>query len=390
MGRTVTATYVKRGSRYRVIIRPQGGSRITRAVPTREDARALVQHFNNLGLQGITITPQVPKPVPGSAAPSYPAIREALPPFLDQLVAIKELRASTASAYKNRLANWAYDLFGDTPWNEVTRDQIGAALIRARDAKKSAAVLEQIRCPLTRFYQWQVNMHRYTGVNPAGDLRFFLGKQPGKRNRKRDTQWFREDEASILMQACQALRPRWHAFLAVCFGGGLRWGEATALYRNDLDVRRERVHIQRTWSEDGGRIEACKDGEDRWVKLPPSTIAALRAHLEAMALEASVKDWSAEQRQLVFPNTVGRVTRYGYFLEGMWQPLLKATRLPYRKPHAMRHSYAAWLLERKVDLRYVKEQMGHASIDETEGTYGHLVPERHESVVAQLDEFLSP
>ena len=32
-------------------------------------------------------------------------------------------------------------------------------------------------------------------------------------------------------------------------------------------------------------------------------------------------------------------------LELVWQPLLAAATLPYRKPHAMRHSYAAWMLD---------------------------------------------
>jgi integrase len=33
----------------------------------------------------------------------------------------------------------------------------------------------------------------------------------------------------------------------VGFGGGLRWGEITALERTDIDWKRERVHVQRTW-----------------------------------------------------------------------------------------------------------------------------------------------
>ena len=119
----------------------------------------------------------------------------------------------------------------------------------------------------------------------------------------------------------------------VCFGGGLRWGEATALSSRDIDWARERVHVACTWSEKGGRIEPCKDGEDRWVKLPSATMAALRGHLEAMDLEGSVKDWRPPARELVFPNTVGRITRYGAFLELVWQPLLGASKLPYRKPH---------------------------------------------------------
>jgi integrase-like protein len=84
---------------------------------------------------------------------------------------------------------------------------------------------------------------------------------------------------------------------------------------------------------------------------------------------------------------VGRITRYGALLELVWQPLLAATTLPYRKPHAMRHSYATWMLEAGADLRWVKDQLGHASIDETEGTYGHLEREQHERRV-DLDAVL--
>jgi len=53
----------------------------------------------------------------------------------------------------------------------------------------------------------------------------------------------------------------------------------------------------------------------------------------------------------------------------------------------MRHSYATWMLEAGADLRWVKDQLGHASIEETEGTYGHLERERHERRV-DLDAVL--
>src|SRR5438445_344654 len=130
----------------------------------------------------------------------------------------------------------------------------GALIFAIRKAGKSIAVVEQVRCPLTKFYQWQMNVNRWSGPNPAADLKFFVGKQPSKKSRKRDLQWFRRDEAKLLLAACQAKLPRWYAFLRLCFGGGLRWGEATALERSDLDWTRGRVHVQRTWSEDGGRV----------------------------------------------------------------------------------------------------------------------------------------
>jgi len=383
---TITASYIKHGKKWRVLIRPVHAPRITRVVRTEQDAKDLVRHFNRLGMAGVDLG-QALAEARTETHRVFPALREALPAFLDEQVELGNLRRSTASAYENRLRIWAFPRLGDLPWNLLTREEIGAVLLAIRKAGKSAASVEQVRCPLTRFYQWQQNVHGYRGPNPAAELKFFIGKQPSKRARKRDLQWFRQGEARTLLAACQALKPRWVAFLMVGFGGGLGWGETTALAGQDIDWARERVHVARTWSEGGGRMEPCKDGEDRWVKLPPATIAALRAHLEAMDLEGSVKGWTPAARQLVFPNTVGRITRYGAFLELVWQPLLAAAKLPYRKPHAMRHSYATWMLEAGADLRWVKDQLGHASIDETEGTYGHLERERHERRV-DLDAVL--
>ena len=57
---------------------------------------------------------------------------------------------------------------------------------------------------------------------------------------------------------------------------------------------RGRIHVQRTYSEKGGRIEPCKDGEDRWVKASPALLTALRDHLAAVELEGQVKDWTRE------------------------------------------------------------------------------------------------
>jgi integrase len=182
-------------------------------------------------------------------------------------------------------------------------------------------------------------------ISRSADLKFFIGRQPSKRSGKRDLQWFPQREAKTLLEVCRELKSRWYAFLMVGFDGALRWGEITGLLRSDIDWTRQRVHVQRTWCEDGGRIELCKDGEDRWVKMTRATIAGLQAHCESMDLKGSLKRWTPEQHQLVFPNGVGRIGRYAAFHELVWRPLLTAAKLPYRKPHSMRHSYATWMLE---------------------------------------------
>jgi integrase len=377
---TISATWVPFGDKFRVLIRPANHPRLSRVVPTKQDAVDLSQHFNRLGLAGVDLA-QALAEAKGENQRLYPPLPEVLPTFLDEQVELKNLRASTARAYKNRLLTWAYPKLRQTPWNLVQREDLGALLLAIRKAGKSSGSVEQVRCPISRFYQWQVEVEKYKGPNPAADLKFFVGKQPSKKKRKRDIDWFPREDARELLKAAKILKPRWHPLLVVGFTGGLRYGELAALERTDLDAARARVHVQRTWSEKGRCIERCKDDEDRWVKLPASTFVVLAGHLEAMTLEGQLHKWDDEQRRLVFPNGRGKILRHSQFLEHVWQDLVEKTKLPYRKPHAMRHSYASWLLEEGADLRYVKDQMGHASIEETESSYGHLARERHEQRV---------
>ena len=110
------------------------------------------------------------------------------------------------------------------------------------------ASVHQVRSPIARFYQWQINVNGYRGPNPAADLKFFVGKQPSKKARKRDTQWFRKEEAQLLLKAAKALKPRWYAFL-IALRKALIFGEPSGdrtrdpliksqvLYRSELTAR---------------------------------------------------------------------------------------------------------------------------------------------------------
>lgn len=125
------------------------------------------------------------------------------------------------------------------------------------------------------------------------------------------------------------------------------------------------------------------------MKASPALLAALTAHLEAVALEGHVHDWTPEQRALVFPNKAGRIMQYSTFIEDVWQPLLAKAGLPYRKYHATRRTFATWLLSDGADLRWVQQQLGDASIAQTADTYGHVQPDRHEAAINALDQYLA-
>lgn len=66
---------------------------------------------------------------------------------------------------------------------------------------------------------------------------------------------------------------------------------------------------------------------------------------------------------------------------------LKHAGLPtHFSPHSLRHTFASLLLADGVSPAYVQEQLGHASIELTVGTYGRWLRKRAPGAVDRLDQ----
>ncbi|MBW7996933.1 MAG: tyrosine-type recombinase/integrase [Candidatus Glassbacteria bacterium] len=67
--------------------------------------------------------------------------------------------------------------------------------------------------------------------------------------------------------------------------------------------------------------------------------------------------------------------------------LLKRAKVRYRKFHDIRHTFASHLLSQGESPVYVKEQLGHASIQMTVDIYGHWIrTAENGQAVDRLDE----
>ena len=58
---------------------------------------------------------------------------------------------------------------------------------------------------------------------------------------------------------------------------------------------------------------------------------------------------------------------------------------PELRIHDLRHSYASYLINKKVDIYLVKELMRHDDIKQTANTYGHLYVERKQEIMSVFD-----
>ncbi len=67
-------------------------------------------------------------------------------------------------------------------------------------------------------------------------------------------------------------------------------------------------------------------------------------------------------------------------------PALAKAGLRRIRLHDLRHTFASLLIQNSESLAYVRDQLGHHSIQITVDTYGHLVPGANRQAVARLDE----
>jgi integrase len=381
------ATYTKRGQSYRIAIHANGERRYI-TVRSKSDAEGLVREIRRQELAGVNVleavksaraaTPDVPS--------SYPSLKDAVESFIEGQVKAGELRENTARSYRSRCRTWLYPTLGDVPVNQVTREQLGAVVRKVREAGKSYGIMRAMLNALKGTFRHMIETKALPGPSPAADLRWFQGRRKAQENGG-NIPFFTPQETTKVLDAFKAMHPRWYPFVATAFLAGLRFGELAALHRDDLDQESGILTVQRALS--GTKVQATKTGKVRHVRVSPALLKILRAHMEAMALEAAHEGWSAESRLLMFPTTAGMMMRYRYLCVNLWGPTLKRAKIVHRRFHATRHSYAAHMLTAGADPRWLADQLGHSKVSMTMDVYGKWIQRSaHDHIVSALDRLV--
>jgi integrase len=172
--------------------------------------------------------------------------------------------------------------------------------------------------------------------------------------------------------------PRWRPLLLTAIFTGLRASELRGLRWADLDLKRGELHVRQR-ADRYNRIGPPKsDAGERTVPLAPMLINVLRT-------------WKLARPKgdldLVFPNSRGGVADYSNIIKRGLRPVViaagvvtKTGAAKYPGLHSLRHFYASWCINRRVDgglelpLKLVQARLGHASIQMTADRYGHLFP----------------
>lgn len=167
------------------------------------------------------------------------------------------------------------------------------------------------------------------------------------------------------------------ALLLVLAYGGLRWGEASALRVQDVDLLRSRLSVRQTLSEVGGKLTVGtpKNHATRTVPIPNF----LRGELEPLLSGKRTGD-------LLFTSPQGGAWRNSNFRARRFDPAVKAAGLPRLKPHDLRHTAASLAVQSGANVKAVQRMLGHGTASMTLDTYADLFDSDLDGVATRLDE----
>ena len=175
-----------------------------------------------------------------------------------------------------------------------------------------------------------------------------------------------------------AIGDRYSALIFLLAYGGLRLGEAVALERSKVDVRRGRVLIDRSASEVEGRLTfgpTKTRGSTRTITLPRFVVDHLSQHMERYPTETG----------LLFSAPDGGPLRPNNFRRRVYGPALERADLPHQSIHALRHVCASQLAAAGGNAVEIAARLGHSNAGITQRVYVHLLATRDERL-AELQQ----
>lgn len=210
-----------------------------------------------------------------------------------------------------------------------------------------------------------------------------LGRLIKGKDLKSDIQPLTREEARDLLETLREHYSRYYPFFLCALRTGMRLGELRALEWGDIDFRGGFIEVRRAHVK--GHVTTPKNGKARRVDMSPQLASTLKVLLTERK-RAALAVGKGEINERVFINEAGGVIDEGNLRGRVFYKALAKAGMRRIRIHDLRHTFASMLIQNGESLAYVKDQLGHGSIQITVDIYGHLVPGANRQAVAKLDD----
>ena len=301
----------------------------------------------------------------------------------------EDLERTTLEQYQQHLRLHILPFIGRTKLSKLNAPMVRAFADRLREEGRSGTLVKYVIRSLGGVLS-DAQERGFIVRNPVHELRV---RRRGKRNAASQDRRGSKLKVGVdiptpdeIKRIIGAAEGRWRPFLLTAIFTGLRASELRGLRWQDIDFKKAELHVRQRADKHREIGPPKSEAGERTVPLPPTVASVLR-------------EWKLacpnSSLNLAFPNGKGGVEFHNNVIHrGLWPTLIAAgvvnisvdsdgneTASPkYTGLHSIRHFYASWCINRKVDgglelpAKVVQHRLGHSSIMVTLDTYGHLFP----------------
>lgn len=274
------------------------------------------------------------------------------------------LRQSTAELYKSQWDRLVRDSLGARPIANVTkthvadwRDELDPG--KPTQRRQVYALVRQVFAAAMR--------EEVIAENPAPPR---AAAQPAKHETEVLT-------PSEIVALAKKMPERYRALVLVSAWCGLRFGEAAALQRRDIDIEGRRISVRRgaMRTKDGTVVGSTKTRSSvRTVVIPSHIVGDIKQHLDDYV--------AADMSALVFAGANGRVLAPSSLYK-VFYPARKKIGHPGLHWHDLRHTAGTLAAQAGGTLREIQDRLGHSTVGAAM-RYQHAAAVRQQELADRL------
>lgn len=274
-------------------------------------------------------------------------------------------KVSTVETYRSFLNAHLIPYFGDKKVIELTPMMFNNFIKTKLDSGLAKKSVNHMLTLCHSIFQYYIDIEVITS-------------SPMKRVKKlkidfREMNFLSTEEIKIALDKCQVKYPDFYPLLATAIFTGARRGEILALNWTDINFVKKQIYFNKTFSR--GKVGTPKtETSRRRVSIPDFLVEILKNHRKN------------NFNSIVFCNQTGAYLDADNLVKRRFTPLMKAIGCPEMRFHDLRHTYAAMMIEKNVQIKYIQRNLGHSSIQVTIDNYGHLMPEIATEAMQKLDD----
>jgi len=276
-------------------------------------------------------------------------------PAMTQKLKLKAYSPSTTKTYINEMSQ-LLQAIKNIPADELTPEHLRRYLVYCYEKLKLTENTMHSRINAMKFYYEQVlGREKFFWEIPRPKKRYMLPKVLG------------ESELKRLFNALQNKKHK--AILFTAYSAGLRVSEVVNLELRHID--RSRMQLL---------IKNAKGKKDRYVMLSPLLLDILTNYY---------KTADPKPKKYVFEGPESGTPYSPSSMQKIFQIARKNAGIQKEVSfHSLRHSFATHLLEKGVDIKYIRDLLGHFDINTT-ARYLHVKREQLVNIESPLDGLMS-